>query len=136
MSPSLPLWHESPRIGRYQGLAATRPPCLGRHTSTVGNVKIAPSEKIVLLLRPRAVWLLHNLSLDGEWCGIYRTRRYSYVMARMLHHHLSSLQASMENATLCARKPLPVSDWFNPLFEDHLSLWLNCKFSLKFNLFN
>ena len=40
--------------------------------ATVGNVKIVLSEKIVLLLHPhvdvRTVWLLRNLSLDGQLC--------------------------------------------------------------------
>ena len=40
--------------------------------ATVGNVKIVLSEKIALLLHPhvdvRTVWLLHNLSLDGQLC--------------------------------------------------------------------
>ena len=35
----------------------------------VGNVKIVLSEKIVLLLHPHVdVWLLRNLSLDGQLC--------------------------------------------------------------------
>ena len=40
--------------------------------ATVGNVKIVISEKIVLLLHPHVdvptVWLLCNLSLDGQLC--------------------------------------------------------------------
>ena len=40
--------------------------------ATVGNVKIDISEKIILLLHPHvdvpAVWLLRNLSLDGQLC--------------------------------------------------------------------
>ena len=40
--------------------------------ATVGNVKIVLSEKIVLLSHPhvevRTVWLLRNLSLDGQLC--------------------------------------------------------------------
>ena len=40
--------------------------------ATVGNVKIFISEKIVLLLYPHVdvptVWLLRNLSLDGQLC--------------------------------------------------------------------
>ena len=40
--------------------------------ATVGNVNIVISEKIVLLLHShvdvRTVWLLRNLSLDGELC--------------------------------------------------------------------
>ena len=38
----------------------------------VGNVKVVLSEKIVLLLHPhvdvRTIWLLRNLSLDGQLC--------------------------------------------------------------------
>ena len=56
-----PLLYESPR------LAAAR-----LYTSTVGTMKIALSENIVLLLLPHVdiptVCLLSNLSLDGELC--------------------------------------------------------------------
>ena len=47
----------------------------GRTWSTVRNVKIALFENIVLLFHPHVdvpytttVWLLRNLSLDGELC--------------------------------------------------------------------
>ena len=40
--------------------------------ATVGNVKIVISENIVLVLHPHVdvltVWLLRNLSLDGQLC--------------------------------------------------------------------
>ena len=41
------------------------------YSDGIGNVKIALSEKIALLLHRhtfRAVWLLHNLTLDGKLC--------------------------------------------------------------------
>ena len=59
------LWHEPPML-------FPRPDLRGRHTWTVGNVKIALSENIAFLLHPlwkfRAVWLLRNLTLDGKLC--------------------------------------------------------------------
>ena len=40
--------------------------------ATVGYVKIVTSQKIVLLLHPHVdvptVWMLRNLSLDGQLC--------------------------------------------------------------------
>ena len=54
-------------ILRHQGFCAARLP-----TSTVENLKIARSEKIVFFYihMPtfRIVWLLHNLSLSGKLC--------------------------------------------------------------------
>ena len=51
-------WHERPAAARL--------------TWPAGNLKIALSEKIALLLHLqytfRAVWLLHNLTLDGKLC--------------------------------------------------------------------
>ena len=60
-----PIWNESPRLGR------SLPGQRARHTSTVGNVNIALSEKVVLLLHAHVdfpVWLLRRLSLDGKLC--------------------------------------------------------------------
>ena len=89
-----------------------------RHTSTVRNLKIDLSENIVLLLHPRVnvpysrtSWLLRNLSLDGEVC-----LRNDKNVAFLKVHHLKPVQASMENATLCARisRKQALSDWLNP----------------------
>ena len=80
-----------------------------RHTSTVINVKIALFEKIVLLLRRHvdvlySLWLLRNLTLDGKLF-----LRYGKNATFVKVYHLSSLQTSLENVTLCVhtcRKPL------------------------------
>ena len=78
-------------------------PLPGTYTSMVGNVKIVLSEKIVLLLHRHVDVLFHlrllrNLSLDGELC-----LRDGKNAAFLQVHHLSSLQASMENVMLCPR---------------------------------
>ena len=54
-------------LQRHQGFCAAR-----LHTSTVGNVKIARSERsyycYIHIPTFHIVWLLHNLSLGGKLC--------------------------------------------------------------------
>ena len=49
----------------------------------------------------RTVWLLHNLSLDGKLCLCDDKMLRLYKFAT-LRNHVESLQAIMENVTLCA----------------------------------
>ena len=66
----------------------------------------------------RTVWLLRNLSLEGELCP-----RDGKNAAFLYVHHLLPLQASMENVMLCPRishKPFLIVE--SALFGDHVSL--------------
>ena len=58
----------------------------------------------------RAVWLLRNLSLDGE-LFLRDGKNAAFVKV----YHLSPLQWSLENVTLCAHMPEAATDWLNPL---------------------
>ena len=82
----------------HQGFCAAR-----LHTSTVGNVKIARSERsyycyihMLTFHIPPLVWLLRNLSLGGKLC-LGDDKNTAFV------HHPLPLQASMEKVTKCAR---------------------------------
>ena len=81
----------------------------GRHT--VGNVKIALSEKIALLWHPqctfRAVWLLRNLTLDCKLCVRNEKNADWYNFTIPCEHG--------KRHTMRAQKSQAVSDWLNPL---------------------
>ena len=57
----------------------------------------------------RRVWLLRNLSLDGE-LFLRDGKNAAFVQV----YHLSSLQWSLENVTL-THIPEAAADWLNPL---------------------
>ena len=66
----------------------------------------------------RTVWLLHNFSLDGE-LFLRDGKNAAFVKV----YHLSPLQWSLENVTLCVRiLPEAATDWLNPLSLGTLSV--------------
>ena len=99
--------------------------CRGQHTATVGNLKIALSQKFALLLHPhvdvpfRTVWLLHNLTLDGKLC-LRDDKNAASVMTKLLPLYNFTIPCRGRRAWKMphytrAYLSEAVSDWLNPL---------------------